>query len=199
MTYAAYRAPGPGATFAPLARGLRIAYLVGAVLGTFGVLGLVVSLTMLFSTRPHHAPSHAAIVLTLSSYSVLVVTLIGMAALGVAWMYRAWSWLPVDQRYTRNWRSWITPAQAAFFLLVPYFQYYWMFVVNLGLCDALDRLRVMYPTREPAPKNLAMAACILQILFWPLAFFFFYAFMRKVERMTEEMSAGASARRGAAF
>ena len=80
-------------------------------------------------------------------------------------------------------------------LLIPYFQYYWMFVINLGLCDALERLRVRYPTRDAAPKNLALVACIMQMIIpLPVGMILWVLFMNKVEGMSREMSAAAVTR-----
>lgn len=200
MTCAAQRAPGPAAALRPIRSGLRLAYLVASVVGTALILSTIVSWTVMLATADErHGPPMSVLVVAIGSYAALAMTLALVGLIGVAWVYRAWSWLPVEQRYARNWRSWITPAQAALFLLVPFFQYYWMFVVNLGLCDALDRLRVMYPTRQAAPKQLALVGSILQIVFWPAALVFFYLFMRKVEQMTAEMSDVASARPVAPF
>lgn len=122
-----------------------------------------------------------------------VFLLYGQVAAGLVWVHKAWSWLPWQERYTKHWKGWISPGQASLFLLIPYFHYYWMFVANCGLCDAMDRLRLTYPTSQPAPKNLAIAACILQLVLpFPVAAIFWLVYMTKIERMTREMSlAGA--------
>jgi hypothetical protein len=203
MTYAAYRQAGPAATFQPIASGLRVAFLVAMIVELASFVAAVTSWIALFASidhqQPNAEPPTALFIAIGSSYGGLVLSMMITVGLGVAWMHRAWSWLPIDQRYAKNWRSWVTPGQAAGFLLIPYFHYYWMFVVNLGLCDALDRLRVLYPTKEAAPKQLVLVACILQILFWPAAIVLFYIYMLRVERMTVEMSEAHNARQRYAF
>lgn len=130
-----------------------------------------------------------ASVLTLVGAILLLYVQVGVAAV---WMHKAWSWLPHTERYAKSWRSWITPAQASLFLLIPYFHWYWMFVVNLGLCDALERLRTQHPA-GPAPRGIAMAAMISQIvqLFVPLPVspILWLVYMTRVERVMREMSA----------
>jgi hypothetical protein len=108
------------------------------------------------------------------------------AAIGLYWLYQVWSWLPPEQRYTRHWKNWITPGAAALFLLIPYFNYYWIFVINCGLCDALDRMRVAYKS-DPAPKGLAIAACVCQLVAFPVAPFVWFAFMNAVDRSMAQM------------
>ena len=127
--------------------------------------------------------------------AVLAVYVQGFA--GMYWIYRAYAWLPPEERWTRHWKGRIEPSMAALFLLIPYFQYYWMFVVNSGLCDALDRLRVVYPTSRVAPKGLAIAAGVCQLVVpMPVGAVLWLIVMARVEAMTREMAAGAASRAG---
>ena len=138
---------------------------------------------------PGRQPNDALMAIGMIGLMVVILLLYVQIAIGLVWVYKAWGWLPWDQRYTRHWKGWISPGQAALFLLVPYFHYYWMFVCNTGLCDALDRLRVSYPTREAAPKSLAIAACVAQLVVpFPVGAILWYLFMTKVERMTPSMT-----------
>lgn len=138
---------------------------------------------------PRHEPDPALLGIGMAGLFGVVFLLYAQIAAGLTWVYKAWSWLPWDQRHSRHWRGWITPSQASLFMIVPYFNYYWMFVANCSLCDALDRLRVSYPTRHPAPKNLAIAACVCQLLIpFPVGAILWLVFMAKVEQMTREMS-----------
>lgn len=194
-----YRVLGSGAAFGPIPGGLRVAYLCVAIGMGVAFALTVASLAVAIAGADRHRPPSALLITGVSSYGLLCLLLLAQLVLGVFWVHKAWSWLPMDQRWTRQWKSWISPDQAAGYMLIPYFHYYWMFVVNLGLCDALERLRVAYPTQTTAPKDLALIACIMQIVCWPLAPIFWLAFTWRVEQMSREMSASAAQRRAAAF
>lgn len=110
--------------------------------------------------------------------------------LGVFWAYKAWSWIPVEHRYTKSWNGMISPGTAAGFLFIPYFQYYWMFVLPLGMCEAIERLQVSHGRQSPTPRNLAITAAVSQFLFFPAPFLWF-AFARQIERHMHELTGGA--------
>ena len=194
---APYRAQVPGAAFAPIRSTTRWIFAVIISLMGLGFFVTLVTWTVAIigaDHRPSHEPDSTLMGIGIGSFVLIVLLLYGQVAAGLVWLYRAWSWLPWDQRYSRHWKSWIPPSHAALMLLIPYFHYYWMFVVNCGLCDALDRMRVSYPTREAAPKNLAIMACICQLLIpVPVGGILWLVFMAKIERMTREMSAGIAA------
>lgn len=201
--YDPYRAQGPGPSFAPIGSGARWAFtVIISLMGLgFGVAVFAWTFALIRSEHTYnHQPDETFLGIGAIGVLVLVLLLYAQIATGLVWLYRAWSWLPWDQRYTRHWRGWVTPSQVALMMLIPYFHYYWMFVANCGLCDALDRLRVSYPTREAAPKNLAIAACILQFVIpFPVGSILWLVFMGKVERMTREMSAAMGPRAQSAF
>lgn len=188
-----YRAPTGVVGIHALPATTRWIYLVLVVLTCLGLAGT-------FGAWTAAALSDHDEILLLAGAVVLVVTILlffGLVLVGLYWLYRAWSWLPADQRYTPHWRGSIPPAQAALFLLIPYFHYYWMFVVSCGLCDALDRMRVTYPTSQPAPKGVAVAACICQLLMpLPVGGIMWFVFMTTIERLTREMSAASSIQLG---
>jgi hypothetical protein len=198
-----YRAQAPGAAFAPIGSGARWAFTVIVVLMGIGFGVAVVAWTLAVLTSESatsHQPDDTLMGIGFVGVFGLVFLLYAQIAAGLVWLYKAWSWLPWDQRYTRHWRGWVTPSQVALMMLIPYFHYYWMFVANCGLCDALDRLRVSYPTREAAPKNLAIAACVCQFVIpFPVGSLLWLVFMSKVERMTREMSAAMGPRAQSAF
>lgn len=196
-----YRAQGPAPRFAAMGGGPRIAFIVVVsimLVGFVVAIGTWTAAMIAAENDPHNPPDGTLMGVGVTGFMMVVLLLYVQIGLGLFWVYRAWSWLPWDQRYTRNWRGWITPGQAAMFLLIPYFHYYWMFVCNTGLCDALDRLRVSYPTSQPAPKTLAIAASICQLVVpFPVAAILWILFMSRVEKMTKEMSAAAHQRSGA--
>ncbi len=198
-----YRAQVPGDAFAPIRPTTRWIFvalisLMGLMMGVSVVAWTIAVIRAEDSVN--HQPDETLMVVGMVALFAMMFMLYGQIATGLVWIYKAWSWLPQDQRYTRHWRNWITPGQAALMMLIPYFHYYWMFVANLGLCDALDRLRVSYPTRDPAPKSLAIAACVCQLLIpFPVGSILWLVFMGKVERMTREMSATMAPRAMQAF
>ena len=177
------------------------AAVVGVMMLAFGVAVSAWTAAMIMSDHTaRHEPDGAMLTIGMIAFVVLMFLLYGQIAAGLVWVYKAWSWLPWDQRYTKHWRSWLTPSQVALMLLIPYFQYYWMFVANCGLCDALDRLRVSYPTSKPAPKSLAIAACICQLVVpFPVGSILWLVFMARIEKMTAEMSASMAPRLNTSF
>ena len=203
MAPAPYRAQAPATGFSGIGKntrwifGIIVAFMMlafGAAVGTWTVA------VILAEHNERRQPDDTLMTVGILAFVAIVFLLYGQIAAGLVWLYKAWSWLPWDQRYTRHWRSWLTPRQVALMMLIPYFHYYWMFVANIGLCDALDRLRVSYPTTKPAPKNLAIAACICQLVIpFPVGSILWFVFMARIERMTAEMSATMVTRRSAAF
>lgn len=185
-------APPPAAGLPRGARSLATLFAVLGGLGFVAAVGIWTSAFMPAFTGAHRPDEGLFMVGSI----VLLVTIFVFYAqcfAGMYWVYKAWAWLPPEQRYTRHWRSWITPAQAALFLLIPYFQYYWMFVINCGLCDAFDRMRVMYPTREAPSKGLAIAASVCQVAVpMPVGSILWIVFMSNMDRVTHEMSATGS-------
>ena len=192
--HVAYRAPARGGAFPPIAATWRRVLTAAVVLSGLGFLIAVGLWTAAIASSPDR-PDETLIG---AGGLVIIGTILLMyfqAFAGMAWVHAAWKWLPGDQRYAKSWRSWISPEQAALMLLIPYFQYYWMFVINLGLCDAFDRLRVRFPTREAAPKNLALVASIMQLILpIPVAGICWVIYSSKIEAMSREMSAGAAGR-----
>jgi hypothetical protein len=176
--------------FQPLGTGLRWLCVAFVAISSIGFLAAVIGGVVIAMTATAGSPSSDdLLVYWIAAFSVVMFGVYGQMFVAPFWIYRAWSWLPPDQRYTKHWSSWISPSQAAWFLVIPYFQYYWMFVINTGLCDALDRLRARYPTKALAPKPLAIAAGVCQILIpFPVGMILWLVFMAKIESITAEMS-----------
>ena len=186
-----YRMRAPTSPLAPLGGAPRLVYLALVVLsslGFFATVGVFVAAGM-SSSSPYDRPDETLMGVGAIVFLLTVLLLYAHIFVGLYWVYKAWEWLPPEQRYTKHWRRWISPAQAALLLLVPYFHYYWMFVVSCGLCDAMERMRVTHPTREAAPKGLAIAACITQLIVpLPVGAIMWLVYMSKFERLAREMS-----------
>lgn len=109
--------------------------------------------------------------------------------LNMIWVFKLWSWIPPEQRYTSMWKAYISPEKAVGFLFIPYFNIYWMFVVYLGMADIMERLRVQYPSTKPPAKTLAIVALVVPLVFFPAGPFVQYVFAKHIEEMAREMSA----------
>jgi hypothetical protein len=125
--------------------------------------------------------------------SLLIYALVPFA---IGWVMKTWTWLPAHERWTRHWKNWISPGMAGFFLLIPYFHFYWMFMITCGICDAVDRLRVQHAAGPPAPKGLAIAAGISYFVFPIVMPFLWYAFMAKIDAAAREIDAARVAATG---
>jgi hypothetical protein len=79
------------------------------------------------------------------------------------WVGLSWAMIPPAGRRTESGRS-ISPAQAVGLLFIPLFNLYWVFVQSMGLCDALNRQLGALGVARRAPRGLAMAASIVQVL-----------------------------------
>lgn len=117
------------------------------------------------------------------------LALIGYQISNVVWVYKFWSWIPPEQRWTNLWKKYTSPGQAAGFMFIPYFNIYWLFVVYLGICDVFERLRVAYPTDKKSPKDFAVAMLIVSFLFFPAAPFMHYVFAKKCEDLAHDIQA----------
>jgi hypothetical protein len=87
------------------------------------------------------------------TYVVLIFTWIGMS----------WAMLPPEGRRTGSGKA-ISPGAAVGLLFVPFFNYYWVFVQSVGLCDALNRQLGALGVARRAPRGLAIAASIVHII-----------------------------------
>jgi hypothetical protein len=77
----------------------------------------------------------------------------------MVWLYEAWNSVPPNMRCTAS-GTWMTPGKAVGLCFVPLFNLYWIFVANLGLCDAIDRVLGAKGSSMRAPRGIAIAACV---------------------------------------
>jgi hypothetical protein len=124
---------------------------------------------------------------------LMIGALLIYVKLGIAlyWLHGAWKWVPMDQRWMRDGKR-VAPNDV-FMLLIPYYHFYWMFPINLGLCDVMERLRAHYvrePRVDPPPRDTAMWAAICELV--PFVNFFvapflWASYMRRIDVMHEEI------------
>jgi len=191
--YAAPQAFGsPG--FAPMGGGGPIAYRAhgGALKWVYlasllGGIALMVLGGIVGSAADEDVGAALAVLGGLSALFVrLIVSLI--------WLYGAWSAVPVDYRVTSSGKR-VSPGEAVGFLFIPFFNLYWMFVASGGLCDALDFMLRSSGTNRSAPKGLALAGCIFQLVPYMnilIAPFLWFFYMLQVDGVAKELEAAAA-------
>jgi hypothetical protein len=110
-----------------------------------------------------NAVSFLALVLGLSPTATIregLVTLVDgplrltSLALAPAWIYYAWSGLPLELRLG------ISPGGAVVRLFAPIYSLYWVFVVHARIGEALDTLLRSVDDRRRAPVTLAAVATV---------------------------------------
>lgn len=117
------------------------------------------------------------------------VLLLVYGIVNIVWVYKFWSWVPPEQRYTSLWKKYISPGAAVGFMFIPYFNIFWMFVIYLGLADIMERLRVQYPCSKGPAKTLAILTIVVPMVFFPAGPFLQYMFAKHLEEMAAEMQA----------
>ncbi len=113
--------------------------------------------------------------------------------LGMYWLHQAWKWVPPEQRFDKTGKRF--GPDNVFMLLIPYYNFYYMFVINFALCDAMQRMQASARTNETVTRDMVMWACVLEII--PFANFFVSPFlwakyMRRVDTMHEEIARSAT-------
>lgn len=150
-------------------RRLRLGLLASYV----GVLGSLVVVTLLVGVE-------AGVVSTL-------LCLLAQWAVALVWIHRAWTRLPVGERRSSTGAE-VTPGTAVGFLFVPLFNLYWIYVTNLGLANAWNRVHENAYGVRPISVGLAKSAVLLQFvpyLNFLVAPAVWFAFMRSVDRAAD--------------
>ncbi|NOU28038.1 MAG: hypothetical protein HOO96_09055 [Polyangiaceae bacterium] len=173
---AAPQGPLPG-------KGYRMGVLAAGIVAlTFVILGVT---TFVLGTALNINEREPPIVWFVVGWVLFMIGTMAINAksiVALVWVHKMWTWLPEQERVSRMWSSRISPAQATFFLLIPYFQYYWMFVVNCALADAMDRMQISVAgPPKPSAKGTAIAACVCTLVFFPASIFLWHAYMKRVE------------------
>lgn len=109
----------------------------------------------------------------------------------LAWVYKSWEFLPPEMRRNAAGRT-FEPGAAALLLVVPIYNLYWIFAQSLGLCDALDAALVQSGKAPSAPRNLAVACGVVQIipvLNWLLGPFLWLTYVFLVDRTKRQLLA----------
>lgn len=112
---------GAPVQFPPMAKTTRTVYLVltsvmslafVAIIATWTAAILMAAKSQAGSGDRPPEPDAGLMMAGVIAMLVLVSLLYGQLAAGMVWVYKAWSWLPMPERYTRHWKGWISPSQA---------------------------------------------------------------------------------------
>ncbi len=107
------------------------------------------------------------------------------------WQYRAWAGILPEFRRTQSGKM-IAPGEAAGFLIIPYFNLYWMFVISGGIADAANLQAEAYGSPLRVNRSNGTIACIMQLVFPFLAGIFWFRLTREVEACTADARARAA-------
>lgn len=114
------------------------------------------------------------------------------------WLHDAWSSVPEDDRHVPAFGA-VSPGMVVGLFFVPCLNYFWMFLVNISLANAINRSLEARGSSARCTTGLAIAACCLQMvpycnfLFAPILWFLW---MRDLDRAREhlmDIDAGAVA------
>jgi predicted permease len=112
--------------------------------------------------------------------------IIGAAIAQVLWVYRIWNWLPHEQRCgAAGWKGHISPGAACGFFFIPYFNYYWPFVINMGLADAMNRTAGTVNMAGNISRDSALWASVLRLVFYPVGIFLQHSLMKNTDNLAE--------------
>ena len=149
-----------GATLDPPGGAMKWLYIAGyASYWLFAIGGVALTVAM---TSAGGAPGDGATVASMLPILGFLFVVVAFVA-AMVWLHKAWSSVPDQMRYTDAGR-WITPGQAVGYNFIPFYHLYWVFVSNLGLCEAINRTLVAQGKQPRAPKGLAIAACVTQLV-----------------------------------
>ncbi len=87
---------------------------------------------------------------------------IAKGLVGALWQHRVWSTVPRAFR-TREGGQTTTPGMAAGRLVIPLYNFYWMFAVNLRLCAALNDMNAGSRSSGTATASYAMTAAAMTV------------------------------------
>ncbi len=144
--------------------------------------GLIAGVASASASSPDEA---AGLVMLFAMVPMLVYVFASLT-----WIYQSWDFLPYEMRRTASGRA-ISPGEAAGALFIPLYNLYWMFVIAPGLCDALNAALAQQGRPQSAPRQLAVAACVVQIvpyLNWLVGPFLWIAYMFMVDRAKRDLT-----------
>ncbi|MDB4995508.1 MAG: hypothetical protein JWM74_2940 [Myxococcaceae bacterium] len=191
--YEGYRTAVPAGFTGDRAAGkpwIKWAYLACLVLSVLGIIGGITMIAMSSEADDYDTRETISMLGGMLVFGSLLFMNVKLV-LSLVWLHGAWSWIPFEQRYTGRGKP-VTPTNAALMLIIPYYNLYWMFVVNVGLCDALERMRLQYRTVSAAPRGTAIGAAVCQLIPFVNLFiapFVWFFYMLGVDKVRAELIA----------
>jgi len=135
-----YVAPSAARKASP--KGVNFAFVTWVFLGVHIVRASMLGVT--YACAPLatalNNPTVTAILTTawnISSKGLMPMTFLTCVVVAI-WVYRSWGALPHRARKVRG--KELTPVSAYALLAIPIFNFYWMFAMNLALCDAYETM-----------------------------------------------------------
>jgi hypothetical protein len=188
-TYAAPMGQRPSASLRKWSFGLRVtSFLV--VLGSIIVMFASIAGAAAMSPESSDAAGAGMVVGILSLYGCIFLSMLfrlGAAIAHATWVSRIYGWLPGEQRYgAAGWSGLIAPSSVGWMFFIPYFTYYWDFVTNMGLADAMNRTASSTGVNAaPINRDSALWASVLSLLFWPVGVFMQHTLMKNIDSLAE--------------
>lgn len=156
--FAGYSPAGPPAAIVPAGSGgfaLKYASLAGYLLTAATIAGMVV----VGSAGQGGRDDRLMGLLAIGCFGTMLL----WGGSGLAWIYKSWEFLPPGYRRNAAGRE-FSPGSAVGWQFVPLYNLYWIFVQNLGYCDAIDAAMIQSGRPARAPRTLATVACALQVV-----------------------------------
>jgi hypothetical protein len=165
---------------APSLKSMKLGIVMIAILTVFLGFGLMIAGIAMGSGGDRDAGALAIVGIGVVYLGIFMN--LGSVIAGAVWNYKIWRWLPPEQRRAAaGWNGYVSPAAACGFNFIPYFNIYWPFALNLGLADAVNRMSHQRGLGEAVPRDKAMWASLMMILFPLVGIFMMHGFMKKVE------------------
>jgi hypothetical protein len=160
----AYGGAGAGGPVRVPGSAMKWTYGVSLVFGVFLFIGIFVVAGIMSNGRDPGDTADAAAGMSIGLAGLLAMACFPLMLIaGMVWLYKSWGCVPPQMRYTDG-GKWVTPGAAVGFLFVPFYNWYWVFVANVGLCEAINRTLVASGGQPRAPRGLAIAACIVALI-----------------------------------
>ncbi len=153
--YDPYRAGYPQGA-APSSRGAMLVW-VKAAFAAMGIFGMPAG--FIVSTLAAHDEIFAmlGVLMLVGGYFAMFASMI----ISLVWVYTMWDSLPYELR--ANYKRVHSPTSSALYLLIPYFNLYWMFVVSIDLIRAINIGAERTNTRR-VPEAWGIVCPIMQLL-----------------------------------
>jgi cytochrome b561 len=122
------------------------------------------------------------------------LSMFGQMIAALVWIYKSWNAIPDGYRVGADGKHY-SPGGAIGMMFIPFFNLYWMFVMPIALCDAIDRINGQNGAPVRAPRGLAIAAAVCQLIPYVnflIAPLMWFLFMRAADRAKSYLAVSAA-------